>query len=70
MLPTNVEESKKHLDKLGLAAIDVKQASLDSIKVDGTPTLILIDKKGEVISSWVGKLLPNKETEVISRLTS
>ena len=70
VLPTDIEESKKHLDKLGLAAIDVRQSSLDSIQVNGTPTLILIDDRGEVINSWVGKLPPDKETEVLSKLTS
>ena len=70
VLPTDVEESKKHLDKLGLTAIDVKQSSLDSIQVNGTPTLILVDDKGEVTNYWVGKLPPNKESEVISKLTS
>lgn len=70
VLPADVGESRAHLDKLGLADLEVKEASLDSIKVDGTPTLILVDDKGEVTNSWVGKLPPNKEIEVISKLLS
>jgi len=70
VLPTDIERSRSHLDKLGLTNLDVKQASLNSIQVNGTPTLILIDQKGEVINSWVGKLPPSKEAEVISKLTS
>lgn len=70
VIPTDIEKSRSHLDKLGLTNLDVKQASLNSIQVNGTPTLILIDQKGEIINSWVGKLPPNKEAEVISKLTS
>ncbi len=70
VFPTDIEESRAHLDKLGLTNLDVKQASLDSIQVDGTPTLILVNDKGEVTNYWVGKLPPNKEAEVISKLIS
>ena len=70
VFPTDIEKSKAYLDKLGLTAIEVKQASLDSIQVNGTPTLLFIDEKGEIIDSWVGKLPPYKETEVLSKLFS
>lgn len=70
VLPSNVEESRDHLNKLGLSSLDVKTASLDSIQVEGTPTLILVDDKGEIIDSWVGKLPPETEAEVIRRVTS
>lgn len=66
VLPSDIEESKKHLNKLGLTNIDVKQASLEV----GTPTLFLVDDKGRIINSWVGKLPPNKETEVVNTLIS
>lgn len=68
VLPTEIEESRAHLDKLGLTNLEVRQASLDSIQVNGTPTLLMVNNKGEVTDSWVGKLPPNKETEVINKL--
>lgn len=43
VLPGGVEESTNHLNELGLTNMDVKQASLDSLQVSGTPTLILIN---------------------------
>jgi thioredoxin-related protein len=49
-----------------LAADDVKQLPLEVIGVRGTPTLLLIDKQGAVKESWVGKLPPDKETEVLN----
>lgn len=70
VLPTNIEESRAHLDKLGLNDLDVRQASLDSVQVDGTPTLLLFNDKGEVVNNWVGKLPTNKEADVIKNLIS
>lgn len=70
VLPTDIKESRRHLDKLGLEILDVRQASLDSIQVNGTPTLILVNDKGEVENYWVGKLPPDKEAEVINKLIS
>lgn len=70
VIPTDIKESRTHLDKLGLTNLDVKQASLESIQVDGTPTLILVNDKGEITNYWVGKLPPDKESEVINKLIS
>jgi thioredoxin-related protein len=70
VLPTVSEESAAYLDELGLSGVEVKQASLKDIQVGGTPTLILLDGKGEVTRYWVGKLPSEKETEVLEQLTS
>jgi hypothetical protein len=47
---------------------EVRQDSLDSIGVTGTPTLILVNREGAVDGVWVGKLPPEGETEVLGRL--
>lgn len=70
VFPGNIEESKAHLNELGLTNLEVKQSPLANMQVSGTPTLILTNDKGEVINVWVGKLSPDKETEVISKLNS
>lgn len=70
VLPTDIEESRMHLNKLGLSDLEVKQADLDSLRVSGTPTLLLVNDKGEVTNYWVGKLPQNKQAEVINKLTS
>jgi len=36
--------------------------------VQGTPTLILVNGKGEVEQSWPGKLPSEQETEVLKRI--
>lgn len=68
VFPTNEEEGKVFLKQLGLDNIDVKQSSLNKIKVGGTPTLILINDKGEIINFWVGKLHLVKELELLNQL--
>lgn len=68
VFPTSIEESKAHLNELGLTNLEVKRSPLDNIQVSGTPTLILTNEKGEITDYWVGKLTPDKETEVINKL--
>jgi hypothetical protein len=58
------------LNKLGLTGLEIRSASLDSIHVRGTPTLILVNDKGEVTDQWVGKLAADREDEVIQKITS
>lgn len=68
VLPQDVSRGQAYLGKLGVAADDIKQSQLDAINVRGTPTLLLIDDKGALKESWVGKLPPDKEAEVLNRL--
>jgi len=68
VLPQPPDEGQKYLDELGVPIKDVKQAALSSIQVKGTPALILVDSQGIVSDAWVGKLPPDQEAEVISKL--
>lgn len=65
VLPNSREESLQYLKENGVEIQEVKQAQLNTINVRGTPTLILVNDKGEVEHSWRGKLPSNKEVEVI-----
>ena len=67
-LPHNVGESKQYLDGLSVSINDLRQADPSSIGVSGTPTLLLVDRTGTITDVWVGKLPPEKEQEVLSRL--
>jgi hypothetical protein len=67
VLPQDTGEGQRYLSDLGVPAVDVKQASLDSLSVGGTPTLIMV-KGGAVSDVWVGKLDTDEETEVLSKL--
>lgn len=68
VLPQAVDAGRKYLVDLGVPVDEVRQANLNSLGVKGTPTLILVDNKGSVTASWVGKLPAEKESEVINRL--
>lgn len=70
VLPQEQEKGKAYLDKLGVAVDEVKQAELDTVGVQGTPTLILVDKAGKVAGSWVGQLPAAQEAEVLGRFQS
>jgi thioredoxin-related protein len=69
VLPQPKEEAEKYLDELGVSGIEIKQSQLSTLNVGGTPTIIVADDKGEISDAWTGKLPPDKESEVISKLT-
>jgi len=68
VLPQEVPESKQYLSDLDVPIPEVKQSGLELLGVHGTPTLILVNRNGEVTESWAGKLSPEKETEVLKRI--
>jgi len=70
VLPHEVSDSTQYLHDLKVPINDVRQAGFETLGVKGTPTLILINSKGEVVDSWAGKLPAEKENEVLKRLES
>lgn len=67
VLPQPVEEGRSYLEKLGASVDEIRQLPLDKIGVRGTPTLMLVDTSGAVKDLWVGRLPPEKETDVLNR---
>lgn len=65
VLPNSREESQQYLKENGVEIQEISQAQLNSVNVGGTPTLILVNEKGEVANSWIGKLPSRKESEVV-----
>jgi len=68
VFPQDTSEGRKYLDGLNVPITEVAQATLDSLGVRGTPTLVIVDKNGTVQQSWVGRLTAERETEVLSRI--
>ena len=68
VLPQPQAESREYLEGLAVPVADIRQATLGSLSVKGTPTLILVNDKGEVAASWVGKLPSDKESDVLAKL--
>jgi hypothetical protein len=68
LFPQTISVSRSYLQELGVNVDEVKQSTFDSFGVTGTPTLILVNDRGIVEESWRGRLIPEKEAEVLSRL--
>jgi hypothetical protein len=68
VLPQEVGEGKEYLNALEVPISEVRQADLDALGVQGTPTLILVNADGRVLESWAGKLPPEQEQAVIKRI--
>jgi hypothetical protein len=66
LLPQPVSDGKTYLDQLNVQVDGIHQASLNTMGVRGTPTLLLIDQDGVVANTWVGKLAADQEAEVIA----
>ena len=67
VLPQPIDEGKRYLDRLGFTVDDIKQASLSSINVTGTPTLMLVNSDGVVVQTWIGKLLEAQQEDVLRK---
>jgi thiol-disulfide isomerase/thioredoxin len=68
VFPQTVEEGTQHLSKYGVAGLKVVQSDIDKFEASGTPTLIITNDKGVIERVWVGKLTPDKESEVVDTL--
>lgn len=69
VLPQPNDEAEQYLRDLGISGIEIRQSQLDSLNVGGTPTIIVTDNQGVITDTWMGKLPPDKESEVIKKLT-
>lgn len=68
LLPQPINEGKKYLEGLGVTVDEVRQATLSSINVNGTPTLLLVDSNGVVIKTWIGKLAVAQQEDVLNNV--
>jgi thioredoxin-related protein len=62
------EPEATKLTGAGITPDQMVAVDFNSIKVPGTPTLMLVDGKGKILDVWVGKLDPSGEKEVLARL--
>ena len=68
VFPHSVNEGKQYLDEIGVGIADLKQADLKQANIRGTPTLILVNDSGVAVDVWAGKLPPEAEERVLSKL--
>jgi hypothetical protein len=68
VLPQPVTEAQQYLGGAGVRVDEVRQVSLNTLGVRGTPTLLLVNDVGVVTDVWVGKLQPDQEAQVLTAL--
>lgn len=67
-LPHELAVSSRYLSGLQVGISEIRQADPTSLGVRGTPTLLLVNKAGLITDIWSGKVPPDKEAEVLSRI--
>lgn len=65
VLSQSVGEAQRYLNDHGIIVDEIRQPVSGAAYAQATPTLIMVDKNGSVVESWVGKLPPEKEAEVM-----
>lgn len=70
VFPEDTASAKEYLQSNNITVSEVYQATPPAIGVRGTPTLLLINEKGEVMENWLGKLPESDEKKVFERLKS
>lgn len=68
VMPQAPTESLEYLSGLSVPINNVRQATLGVLQVAGTPTLMMVNREGIVTDVWIGKLSPQKESEVLSKI--
>lgn len=68
VLPQPVDKSMAYMRTEGYSVPVVRQMDLAAIGVSGTPTLLLVDRKGKLAKEWVGQLGASGENEVAQAL--
>lgn len=66
--PENAEQASKFAAQYHLRPDQIVSASLDSMGVSGTPTLLLVGSDGRVQRQWVGLLSAAEQETVIKTL--
>ena len=68
VLPMPQHDAEVYVHSNISPSLRVVSASFDSLGVEGTPTLLLVDKLGKVEQAWVGKLDDSGQKQVQSEL--
>jgi hypothetical protein len=68
VLPGSVERGKSYLASLGIALPGVYQMDLGTLKIHGTPTLLLVAEGGIVERAWSGLQPPEKTLSILKTI--
>lgn len=68
VLPQTPAEAQAYLAGEGVSVDEIRQATLSDLNINGTPTLVLVNRGGVVKRVWLGELPSTKENEVVTSL--
>jgi thioredoxin-related protein len=68
VFPDSADVVQHVVQSEGLEVQTLSGVSLEELKISGTPTLLLVDKRGMVLNAWIGVLSPRQELEVIKAM--
>lgn len=68
VFPQPSDEARSYLESLHLEVLEIRELPLNRLGVTATPTLIVVDSQGRIVSAWVGQLSPAMEAAVVSTL--
>jgi hypothetical protein len=65
VLPEPMKEAKDFLNVAGVSVDQIITRAPDAVGVRGTPTVLLVDPRGKVRRSWIGKLDASRQKELL-----
>jgi hypothetical protein len=68
VMPDDALSGVALLSAQGIKSQSITNISLSSIKVSGTPTLLLVDANGQLLQRWVGELNASSAEAVLAQL--
>lgn len=70
VFPDAADAVKDVVQSEGLGMQALAGVPLERLKIDATPTVLLVDRNGTVTNAWIGMLSPRQELEVITATTA
>jgi len=68
VIPGTESQGRAFMRSLNVDISEIHHADLQTLGIQATPTLVLVNNRGRVESSWVGKLSPDQEEKVFKKL--
>lgn len=65
VFPNSEDEVKEFVRQNELDLATISSADFGSLKIAGTPTIVLVDNSGKIRDFWLGKLSKDEEQQVI-----
>lgn len=70
VFPQNQSDVATYEKLKGFSPTTVPDFPLSKLQVRGTPTLFLVDQKGNVLRSWIGTLTDKEKLELLEQIKS